>query len=1316
MTDSHRPEDVSVYNERSLQRLAWAIEASVGQFQLIFAHCNYASVRSQLVERLQHICSVDIHILTLKESDRTLYATIQAALGETQPAAVMVLGLESVHHIDQMLAAADQVREEFRKHCHFPLVLWVNDAVGQKLMELAPNFVSWGTRRKFAIALDDLANWLRQTAEQCFANPFNSVPNEGLQAAELEAARQDLLKAESTLDAELEANLESLLGFAQESDRKLDAALEHYQRAALLWQQLNQLQQQGYTLVRIAFCYHLKALQYQEKDNPYSQLTRDYLQQWQEIFERIKRSDLIANSITTLGKILRDLQDWELLQTLAQIALQLHETENNLLELAQDYGFLAEVALAQERWTDANQFAQRALDVLSPIASEAVRLSHSSRYRFSLALAQYQLNQIQEAISNLKAAKATCNPLDDLKLYLDILSQLQRFYFEQKNYLEAYEIKQKQRSVEQQFGLRAFIGAGRLESQHQENLAQAQTEAQGTIAPEMIASGRQRDVEQLVERIIKNETKLIVIHGQSGVGKSSLVNAGLIPALQGKQIGIQTVLVVPIRVYTNWVEELGQLLAQRRQEKGIDDRNTISPDNLNSTAAIWEQLHQNDQLNRRTVLIFDQFEEFFFACPLVERRKFFEFLGECLQILSVKVVLSLREDYLHYLLECNRLLSPGISNHGILSEDVLYPLNNFPPNEARRLIEQLTERANFHLESGLIDKLVDDLASELDCVRPIELQVVGAQLQAEQINTLAQYQAYGSKEELVQRYLAEVVADCGEENQQLANLILYLLTDEKETRPLKTRAELERELIALAADTSQLGLVVAILVKSGLVFELLETPAERYQLVHDYLAAFIRRQQEPKLNRLKAELEQERQQREKAETLSRLSQEELAQAKRKARQQVLVGTGILAVTLIASAGVWALSGMRMSDANTKEMEADKRVANADKREVDANRRVANANIRVVGAEKRVKDAAQREKESQQRVTEANKQVEQAKTREANANKQVQTAQQTVQQAKKDLAAAAAQRDRVEREAKQRTETAQQEVNEANQQLAVAQARQQEAQVKEREAQQELYRAEANLADARQEITLAEEQRQVATQGKNLERAGVSALWQFEYSQLDALLVAMQAGTELKGMVKGKSLQNYPAFSPIFALQQILSRIRERNQLRGHESAVWSVSFSPDGQTIASASVDRTVRLWDRQGNPIGQPFKGHEGTVYSVSFSPDGQTIASASVDRTVRLWDRQGNPIGQPFKGHQSSVNSVSFSPDGQTIASALSDGTVRLWDRQGNPIGQPFKGHQSSVNSVSFSRDGQTIASASVDGTVRLWDRQGNPIGQPL
>ncbi|MEA5554387.1 WD40 repeat domain-containing protein, partial [Anabaena cylindrica UHCC 0172] len=105
----------------------------------------------------------------------------------------------------------------------------------------------------------------------------------------------------------------------------------------------------------------------------------------------------------------------------------------------------------------------------------------------------------------------------------------------------------------------------------------------------------------------------------------------------------------------------------------------------------------------------------------------------------------------------------------------------------------------------------------------------------------------------------------------------------------------------------------------------------------------------------------------------------------------------------------------------------------------------------------------------------------------------------------------------------------------------------------------------------------------------------------------------------------------------------------------------------------------------------------------SVSFSPDGQTIATASSDNTARLWNLKGKLLHE-FKVHQSGFNSVSFSPDGQTIATASSDNTARLWNLKGELL-QELKGHQSSVTSVSFSPDGQTIASASDDNTARLW-----------
>jgi WD40 repeat protein len=183
-----------------------------------------------------------------------------------------------------------------------------------------------------------------------------------------------------------------------------------------------------------------------------------------------------------------------------------------------------------------------------------------------------------------------------------------------------------------------------------------------------------------------------------------------------------------------------------------------------------------------------------------------------------------------------------------------------------------------------------------------------------------------------------------------------------------------------------------------------------------------------------------------------------------------------------------------------------------------------------------------------------------------------------------------------------------------------------------------------------------------------------------------------------------------------SLRDAIAVPTERNVLRGHQGPVWQAAFSLDGQIIASAADDGTVRLWDKQGNPIGQPLKGHQGLVHSVAFSPDGQYIVSGGGDNTIRLWDKQGNPIGQPFKGHQGKVLSVTFSPDGQYIVSGGDDNTIRLWDKQGNPIGKPFQGHRGKIWSVAFSPDGKYIASGSDDNTIRLWDKQGNAIGQPF
>jgi WD40 repeat protein/DNA-binding CsgD family transcriptional regulator len=238
-------------------------------------------------------------------------------------------------------------------------------------------------------------------------------------------------------------------------------------------------------------------------------------------------------------------------------------------------------------------------------------------------------------------------------------------------------------------------------------------------------------------------------------------------------------------------------------------------------------------------------------------------------------------------------------------------------------------------------------------------------------------------------------------------------------------------------------------------------------------------------------------------------------------------------------------------------------------------------------------------------------------------------------------------------------------------------------------------------------------------GVNLEGYDFSDLtvWQAYLQNVDLHRVNF-THTDLSKSVFAETLSSILAvcFSPVadmMAIGEASGKVRLYNSegelfiCEGHMGWVRSVSFSADGEMLASAGDDRTIRLWSVRTGQCLKTLPGHTDLIRSLSFSPRSPLLVSGSDDRTIKLWDVETAQCVRTLTGHEGRVRSVALSPDEQQIASGSSDRTIRLWNVQTGEWCATLRGHTSKIWTVAFSPDGEQLVSGAADKTVRLWDR---------
>ncbi len=814
--------------------------------------------------------------------------------------------------------------------------------------------------------------------------------------------------------------------------------------------------------------------------------------------------------------------------------------------------------------------------------------------------------------------------------------------------------------------------------------------------------GREALTARLVERL--SQHNFLAVVGASGSGKSSLVRAGLIPALKREGTWLAKVMIPTAHPLEAMASVLTQDTGSSRETTSL--ANDMAGD-ANTLRIFSRGLLASSQAER-LLLVVDQFEELFTASQGEgERRSFVDNLMTAAgddPAGPIAVVLTLRADFYQHCAQYETLRRALADR-----QEYIGPMT---ADELRRAIEEPARRQSLHFEEGLVDLLLDDVGDEPGALPLLSHALLETwQRRRGQTLTLAGYSASGRVQGAIAKTAESVYQALPRTRQAIARGIFLRLTELGEgTQDTRRQADLA-EILPAGDGRKEAEGVIQVLTSTRLI----TAGEETAQVAHE---ALIR-----EWPRLRGWLDEDREGLRLHRGLTQAAAEWdahdrdpsfLYRGQRLAAFDEEQGAGITLSAL--ETGFLAASRAERDARQQAEQERQRQEQEllAEQRAAGRLRRLAVALavfivIAIVAAVIALNNA-----------TEADRQREIAEENE----------RQAVEQAEAAATAQAAAR------------TAEEEANAAEVAALLDAERAQFAEEAAAAAQDETARqGRIVLAQSLTALgpTLIQNNNDtelailLALEAANInQKVGGEISWIVDLT-LRQLLSAPFLNTTLAG---APSPVRAVAFAPdgltlasaTFGISSSSAGVRgvagaiyiwdlanpgaEPSILGGHRSAITSIAFAPNGLVLATASGDRTVRLWNLDDPGASTAvLDAHTGWVNAVAFSPDGQLLASGGDDRVVRLW----NPadLGDPplvLEGHDSPVRSLAFSPDGNTLASGGADGVILLWD-----LAEPetafaiLEGHQGSIPSLAFSPDGRTLASGGEDGLVLLWDLAG-------